>query len=61
MMTKAYKVFGILALGFLAWAHYTGWSPEDVDEAKGVPKSIRDNPGSYRSSYGSGRTYTGGK
>ena len=61
MKTKAYRVFGVLVLGFLVWAHYTGWSPEDVDEAKGVPKSIRDNPGSYRSSYGSGRTYTGGK
>jgi hypothetical protein len=61
MKTKAYIIFGALVLGFMTWAHYTGWSPEDVDEVKSVPKSIRDNPGSYRSSYGSGHTYTGGK
>lgn len=59
--TRAYAIFGILVLGVLTWAHFTGWSPEDVDEIKNVPQSVRDNPGSYRSSYGSGRTYTGGK
>ncbi|MEK6814427.1 MAG: hypothetical protein AABY65_06820 [Nitrospirota bacterium] len=61
MMTKAYAVFGGLVLVLFSWAQYTGWSPWGVDEVKNVPKSIRDNPGSYRSSYGWSRPYTGGK
>ena len=58
-MVKAYVVFGGLVLAALTWAHYTGWGPGDVTEAKG-PKTVRDNPGSYRSTYG-GRTWTGAK
>ena len=61
MMTKAYAVFGGLVLAALLTAHFTGWAPGDVDEVKGVPKSIRENPGSYRSSYGWSRPYRGGK
>lgn len=60
-MTRLYAVFGALVLLALSGAHYLGWSPTDATEVKGVPKSVRDNPGSYRSSYGSGRLYTGGK
>ena len=49
-MTTAYGVFASLVLGALIWIHFTGWSP----------MSVRDNPGSSRSSYG-GRSYTGAK
>ena len=42
------------------WVHLTGWSPANVTEEKGIPKSVRDNPGSSRSSYGA-RPYTGAK
>jgi len=59
-MVKTYTVFGGLVLAALTWAHFTGWSPSDVTEEKMVPKSVRDNPGSYRSTYG-GRSYTGAK
>ncbi len=61
MMTKVYAVVGALVLSALGWAHFTGWAPTDVDEVKNVPKSIRDNPGSYRSAYGWARPYTGAK
>ncbi|MBI1865369.1 MAG: hypothetical protein HYR98_06550 [Nitrospirae bacterium] len=61
MRTSFYGVFGSVVLMFLAWAQFTGCSPWGVDEIKNVPKSVRDNPGSYRSSYGWGRTYSGGK
>ncbi len=61
MMTRAYAVFGALVLLALTWAHFTGWTTGDVDEVKDVPKSIRDNPGSYRSSYGWARPHAGGK
>ena len=60
MKTKAYMVFGVIVLAFMVQAHYEGGGG-DVDEVKNVPKSVRDNPGSYRSSYGHGRVYTGGK
>lgn len=60
MMTKVYAVFGSLVLGALAWAHFTGWA-FGVNEVREVPKSVRDNPGSYRSTYGGPRAYTGGK
>jgi hypothetical protein len=62
MKTRAYGVFGALVLAALMLVQFTGWSFEDVDEVKGVPRSIRDNPGSYRSSYGWARPhYRGGK
>ena len=59
-MTKAYAVFGGVVLAALTWVHLTGWSPSNVTEEK-VPKSVRDNPGSYRSSYGGPRAFTGAK
>ena len=59
-MTKFYAVFGGLVLAALTWVHLTGWSPANATEEKGVPKSVRDNPGSYRSAYGA-RPYTGAK
>jgi hypothetical protein len=61
MMTRLYAVFGSLVVGALAWAHFTGWAFSDVNEVREVPKSVRDNPGSYRSTYGGPRAYTGGK
>lgn len=57
-MLKAYVVFGSLVLAALTWTHYTGWGPGNVTEEK--VKSVRNNPGSYRSAYG-GRSYTGAK
>lgn len=59
-MTTAYAVFAGLVLAGLTWIHFTGWSPIGVSEAKVVPTSVRDNPGSYRSTYGR-RPYTGAK
>jgi hypothetical protein len=60
MTTGAYAVFGAFVLGALMWVHFTGWALADVDEARNVPKSLRDNPGSYRSTYGP-RSSTGAK
>ena len=38
-----------------------GWSLNRVDQVLNVPRSVRDNPGSYRSVYSSYHHYTGGK
>jgi hypothetical protein len=59
-MVKAYALFGGFVVAALTWAHFTGWAPGDVTEAKGVPTSVRDNPGSARPAYG-GRSWTGAK
>jgi hypothetical protein len=53
----------MLLLGFLGFTVYTrtpffGVNP---NEMKGVPKSVRDNPGAYRSIYGGYSHYVGGK
>ena len=50
-MQKFFLVFGIGMLLLMAAAEYRGWSLTSYDEVKGVPKSMRENPGSYRSSY----------
>jgi hypothetical protein len=61
MMRNVFFIYGIAILSALAMAEYRGWSLNRVDELKNVPKSVRDNPGSYRSVYGYYHHYTGGK
>jgi hypothetical protein len=60
-MRNLYVLYGVLVLGALSLAEYRGWSLNSVDEVKNVPRSVRDNPGSYRSIYGYYHHYTGGK
>jgi hypothetical protein len=61
MFRKFYLIFGFLTLGTVAFCQYRGWSLDTIDQVKNVPKSVRDNPGSYRSVYNSYHHYTGGK
>ena len=61
MIRNLYIVYGVIILGMLTVAEYRGWSLDSVDEVKNIPKSVRDNPGSYRSVYSSYHHYTGGK
>lgn len=59
-MKRFYPILAVCTLGWLAWSTLYGFSFVDADEVKSVPKSVRDNPGSYRSHYRSYyRTYTG--
>ena len=57
-----YIPFGILLLAGAGWVQYYGsggsWS---VDEVKDIPKTVRDNPGAYRSHYSGNSRYYGGK
>ncbi len=50
-----------MLLGGSTYAHYSGWSLTRVNEQKVLPKTIRDNPGAYRSMYGGYSRYIGGK
>jgi hypothetical protein len=61
MFRKLYIVYGILVVALVGAAEFRGWSLDSTSEVKNVPKSVRDNPGSYRSVYSSYHHYTGGK
>ena len=61
MIRNVYLIYGLAVLSVLSLAEYRGWSLNRVDEVPNVPKSVRDNPGSYRSVYGYYHHYTGGK
>lgn len=56
-----YLVYGLMLLTGLTWAEYRGWSLSRVNQVKNVPKTVRDNPGAYRSHYGFYPRYVGGK
>lgn len=56
-----YAVYSLLVLWALAAAEYWGLGVSDVDEIKDVPKSVRENPGSYRSHYAYRQRHYGGK
>jgi hypothetical protein len=61
MFRKFYLLYGLLTLGTAAFGQYRGWSLDTVNQLKNVPKSVRDNPGSYRAIYIANHHYTGGK
>ena len=61
MIRNLFLIYGIVVIAAVSLAEYQGWSLNRVDEVKNVPKSVRDNPGSYRSVYGYYHHYTGGK
>lgn len=50
-MTRFYTVLGAILVLFLAMAQYRGWSFASPEEVKNVPRSVRNNPGTYRSHY----------
>jgi hypothetical protein len=50
-----------MLLGLTGYAEYSGLSFSRVNQQRVLPKSIRDNPGAYRSSYGGYSRYIGGK
>ena len=63
MRHPLYMVYGILLLGLLGVAEYGGIPlfGSNINEVKSVPKTVRDNPGAYRSIYGGYSHYVGGK
>jgi hypothetical protein len=61
MFRKFYLLYGLLTLSTAAYGQYRGWSLDTINQVKNVPKSVRDNPGSYRAVYAGYHHYTGGK
>lgn len=59
-MRLIYLLFGLSLLGTASYADYRGLSLLRPTEIRNVPRSIRDNPGAYRSLYrGSSRSFGG--
>ena len=56
-----YLLYGLAVLATLAIAEYRGWSLNRINEVNNVPRTVRDNPGAYRSHYGYYPRYMGGK
>jgi hypothetical protein len=61
MIRNLFLVYGLAVMAVLSLAEYRGWSLDRINQVPNVPKSVRDNPGSYRSVYGFYHHYTGGK
>lgn len=61
MFRQLYMLYGLLVLATVGYAQYRGWSLDTMTQLKNVPRSVRDNPGSYRSVYSGYHHYTGGK
>ena len=61
MRHPLYTIYGALVLTFAAFAQYQGWSLTKVNEVRNIPKTVRDNPGAYRSHYLMYPRYVGGK
>jgi hypothetical protein len=49
--TVLYALYGVAVLGLLGTAQYRGWSFTRGESAVVDPKSVRANPGAYRSPY----------
>lgn len=56
-----YFFYSLLVIALSGYAMYSGWSMTRYDEVRDVPKSVRENPGVYRSHYRSHPRYFGGK
>ena len=56
-----YLAFGLFVIGGVSWYEYRGYSFAKYQEVRNVPKSVRDNPGAYRSHYSYYPRYVGGK
>jgi hypothetical protein len=56
-----FLLYGILLIGASTFGEYRGFSFSRISQQKVLPKSIRDNPGAYRSTYGGFSRYIGGK
>ena len=50
-MGKVYTVWAVAMLTLLGAAQYRGWSFTRASQSRNNPRSVRDNPGAYRSSY----------
>lgn len=51
MVPRLYTLWVVAVMTLLGAAQVRGWTLTTVNESRNNPRSIRDNPGAYRSSY----------
>jgi hypothetical protein len=61
MKNPLYTLYGAVLLGGVSVAQWLGLGGGSVTEVKNVPKSVRENPGVYRSHYAFLPRWFGGK
>jgi hypothetical protein len=61
MRYASYLIYSMMMLTTATWAEFRGWSMSSVNQTKVAPKTVRDNPGAYRSHYAFYPRYVGGK
>ena len=61
MRYPVYLIYGIVLLGGATLAELRGWSLTPMNRVNNVPRTVRDNPGAYRSHYAFYPRYVGGK
>ena len=61
MRYPGYLIYSLLLLTGVTLAEYRGLTLDRVSQVRNVPKTVRDNPGAYRPSYGFYPRYVGGK
>ncbi len=61
MRAIAYFMFGVMAVAGAAMADTRGWLATRPTTLQNVPRSVRDNPGAYRSLYAGSPRVFGGK
>jgi hypothetical protein len=61
MRHPLFLAYGLALLGLVGFGEYRGWGPTRTNELRNVPRTIRDNPGAYRSHYSGYPRYIGGK
>ena len=60
-MARIYSLFGGSLFVMLLGAQFTGWCLAEYDTVPDVPRTVRDNPGVYRSHYSYYYARVGGK
>ena len=63
MNHPVYLIYSLLLMSWFGAAAYRGTPlfPTNITEAKNDPRSVRNNPGSYRPFYSGYNRYSGGK
>jgi len=61
MRYAGYLIYSMMMLTGATVAEFRGLTFSSVDQTKVSPKTVRDNPGAYRSHYAFYPRYVGGK
>jgi len=61
MRYAGYLIYSMMMLTAATWAEFRGYTMSSVNQTKVAPKTVRDNPGAYRSHYAFYPRYVGGK